>query len=294
MTKKRTLLIDADVLAYQAASALETAIEWEPGFWTWHVEFDAVWQRVDDMVKDITEKLEADKVVLCLTDPDHNFRLDVLPTYKTHRKSTKKPLILYHLKEWLVENRDAIIVPGLEGDDVMGILATRGSGEKIIVSIDKDMKTIPGKYVRTRAVVNEDGAELVGAFEILDISEEEADRFHMLQTLMGDVTDGYSGCPGIGDTIAQKIIDGCLKKEPYEHTLKSGPRKGETETRYTMEPCDDIWEAVVSHYVAAGLGEQEALRQARVARILRSSDFNFTTKEPILWQPMTTSTQLDV
>ncbi|MCG7628381.1 hypothetical protein MHM88_11235 [Epibacterium sp. MM17-32] len=283
----RTLLIDADVLAYQAASALETAIEWEPGFWTWHVEFDAVWQRVDTMVEDIKEKLDADKVVLCLTDPKANFRLDVLPTYKTHRKTTKKPLILFHLKEWLIENRDAVMRPGLEGDDVMGILATRGSGEKIIVSIDKDMKTIPCNYVRTKAVVDADGAELVGAFDILKISEEEADEFHMLQTLMGDVTDGYGGCPGIGATIAEKIVKDRLKKVPYQHELKRGPRKGETETRYKEVECDDLWEAVVSHYAAAGLGEEEALRQARVARILRSSDYDFKNKEVILWTPAT-------
>lgn len=285
---KRTLLIDADVLAYQAASALEKAVEWEPGFWTWHVEFDAVWQRVDQMVADIKEKLEADKVVLCLTDPDHNFRLDVLPTYKTHRKSTKKPLVLFHLKEWLVENRNGVMVDGLEGDDVMGILATRPSkDEKIIVSIDKDMKTIPCNYVRTRAVVDECGAELVGAFEILKITEDEAHRFHMLQTLMGDVTDGYDGCPGIGATIAQKIIDGGLKKVPYKHTLLRGPRKGQTEVRYEESHTDDLWEAVVSHYAAAGLGEEEALRQARVARILQAEDYNFKTKEPILWEPKT-------
>ena len=282
---KRTLLIDADVLAYQAASALETAIEWEAGFWTWHVEFDAVWQKVDEMVADIKAKLDADKVVLCLTDPESNFRLDVLPTYKTHRKSTKKPLVLFHLKEWLVENRDGLMVPSLEGDDVMGILATRGKGEKIIVSIDKDMKTIPCNYVRTRAVVGEDGAELVGAYDILKITEEEAHKYHMLQTLMGDVTDGYSGCPNIGETKARKIVDECLKAVPYEHKMLRGPRKGEVEVRYKMEPCDNLWEAVVSHYDAAGLGEEEALRQARVARILQSSDYNFEKKEVILWTP---------
>ena len=281
----RTLLIDADVLAYQAASALETAIEWEAGFWTWHVEFDAVWQKVDAMVEDIKTKLKAKKVVLCLTDPAANFRLDVLPTYKTHRKSTKKPLVLFHLKEWLIENRCGVMVDGLEGDDVMGILATRGKDEKIIVSIDKDMKTIPCNYVRTRAVVDENGAELVGAFDILEINEEEADKFHMYQTLMGDVTDGYGGCPKIGATIAQKIVDGCFKKVPYQHTLMRGPRKGETETRYEEVPCDNLWEAVVSHFEAAGLGEEEALRQARVARILRASDYDFKKKEVILWTP---------
>lgn len=282
----RVLLIDGDVVAYQAAASCEQAVEWEPGFWTWSVCFDEVTNRIEATVMDIMEKLEGDKAILCLTDPKHNFRLDVLPTYKTHRKTVKKPLVLFHAKEWMIENMDAKMSPGLEGDDLMGILATRRTkDEQIIVSIDKDMKTIPGLYVRTEAVTNEDGIEMVGAWDITEVSAEEADKFWLKQTLSGDVTDGYGGCPGIGSTIADKIIDEGLKKVPYDHELKSGPRKGTVVQRFKEEPCDDLWEVVVSHYAAAGLGEEEALRQARVARILRASDFNFKTKEPILWTP---------
>lgn len=283
---KRTLLIDADVVAYQAASALENAVEWEPGFWTWNVSFDAVCAKTLGMIQDVTEKLEADDAILCLTDPKHNFRLDVLPTYKTHRKSVKKPLVLFHLKEWLVENHDAKLMPGLEGDDLMGILATMPhKGERIIVSIDKDMKTIPCNYVRTRAVVNEDGAELVGAYDISVIDADTAYRNMLKQTLSGDVTDGYDGCPGIGTTIADKIIDGNLMKVPYEHTLIRGPRKGTVETRYEEIETDDLWTAVVSHFKAAGLGEEEAITQARVARILHASDYDLKKKEVLLWNP---------
>lgn len=283
---KRTLLIDGDVVAYQCSASCEQAVEWEPGHWTWNVNFDEVTARVESTVLDIMEKLEADKHVLCLSDPKANFRLDVLPTYKTHRKTVRKPLVLLYVKEWMIENLGAKMLPGLEGDDLMGILATRPTkAEQIIVSIDKDMKTIPGNYVRTQAVTDEDGVELVGAWDITTITEDEADRWHMKQTLSGDVTDGYGGCPGIGSTIAEKIIDGGLKKVAYEHELKSGPNKGNVVTRYREEECDNLWEVVLSHYEAAGLGPEEALCQARVARILRASDFNFKTKEPILWTP---------
>ncbi len=285
---KRTLLIDGDVVAYQCAASCETAIEWEPGYWTWNVNFDEVTNRIEEAVSEIMEELEADKHILCLTDPKANFRLDVLPTYKTHRKSVKKPLVLLAVKDWMIENMSAKMAPRLEGDDLMGILATRPSkDEQIIVSIDKDMKTIPGKYVRTKAQFNGDGVEIVGAWDITEVSPEEADRYWLKQTLSGDVTDGYSGCPGIGSTIADKIIDGGLMKVPYEHTLKSGPNKGTTVTRYREEPSDNLWDVVLSHFNAAGLGEEEALRQARVARILRASDYNFKTKEEILWTPAT-------
>ena len=285
---KRVILLDADVIAYQCSSRLEEAVEWHPGFWTWNVSFEAVCNAFDGAVAEIKEKLEADAVRLCLTDPEANFRLDVLPSYKTHRSTMRKPLVLYHLKQWLVENRKGIMVPGLEGDDVLGILATRPSKhEQIVMSLDKDLRTIPCNYVRGRALIGEDGTELLGQWEIIQITEEEADRFHMIQSLAGDVTDGYPGCPGIGMGTAAKIVDERQIKVPYEHMLKSGPRKGQTETRFQNGTADTVWEAVVSTYEAAGLSEEVALQNARCARILRNEDYDFDTKKVKLWTPTT-------
>ena len=45
------------------------------------------------------------------------------------------------------------------------------------------------------------------------------------------------------------------------------------------------WATVLAAYDKAGLGEQEALVQARCARILRKSDWNSRKKEVILWTP---------
>ena len=287
----RVVLLDADVIAFQCSSRLEEAVEWEPGFWTWNVSFDAVCNAFDGAIEEIKEKLEADHVRLCLTDPKANFRLDVLPTYKTHRSTMRKPLVLYHLKEWLVENRGGIMVPGLEGDDVLGILATRPSKhEQIVMSLDKDLRTIPCDYVRGRALIGEDGTELLGQWEILTITEEEADRFHMIQSLAGDVTDGYGGCPGFGMGTAAKVVDERIIKVPYEHTFKSGPRKGQTETRYQNGTADTVWEAVVAAYENAGLSEEVALQMARCARILRNEDYDMDKKEVKLWTPTTTAT----
>ena len=285
---KRILLIDADVVAYQCASALEEAVEWECGHWTWNVNFNQVTDRCDRVIEQYMDELDGDEAVLCLTDPVSNFRIGVLPTYKTHRKTVRKPLVLMGVKDWMVEERDAILRPGLEGDDVMGILATRPNKkreERIIVSIDKDMKTIPGNYVRTRLTVDKEGTEVSGAFDIQEITEKVADQYHMMQTLSGDATDGYKGCPGVGVDTAEKIILNRTKLEAYEHTLLRGPNKGEVQMRTRGVECDDLWEIVMSYYENAGLTEEDALAEARVARILRASDYNFKTKEPILWTP---------
>lgn len=251
---KRVLLIDADVLAYNAAFACEKAVEWEPGYWTWNVVWDEVVEEFDRQLDEIRETLKGDDFALCLTDSEGNFRHGVLPTYKGFRSKLRKPIVLKQFKQWLIDERQAYFRPGLEGDDCMGILMTRSNPtgeERVIVSIDKDMKTIPGLVCRWPI---EQKPKLV--------TPEEADTFHLFQTLTGDVTDGYKGCPGCGPVKAEAILTG-------SHAAEFG-----------------AWAAVVKAYEKAGLNETEALTQARVARILRASDYDFKKKEPILWQPM--------
>lgn len=261
----RMLLIDGDVLAYRAACAVEVATEWEPGYWTWHCDENEVKAAIDAEIKRYMEALEGEVYRICLTDND-NFRKRVLPTYKGKRANVKKPLVLKSIREWLLE-RGAVMRPGLEGDDVMGILAT-WSGlkewERIIVSIDKDMKSIPGLYVRTL----EEG--------VSEVSEAHADYWHLYQTLMGDATDGYSGCPKIGPKKAAAVLQQAFGIETVEDLKVSS---------LSSTVMAGAWKLVVATYADQKLGEPEALRQARVARILRASDYNFKTKEPILWSP---------
>lgn len=276
---KRVLLIDADVYAYQAASGCEVATNWGDGFWTWHVHETEAWNHFWRNIDKTVEALKADEYRLCLTDHGRNWRTDVLPTYKGNRKETKRPLILQHMKDTLVEDHGAYRRPGLEGDDLMGIFSTwpQSKEERIIVSIDKDMKTIPGLVCLN---------PLDDKPVIREVTPREADNYHLKQTLSGDLTDGYTGCPNVGLERAQEIIEKGILKVPHEHVLKRGPRKGETETRYeTVEGHGNLWEVVVSHYLANGKTEEDALQQARVARILRHSDYNHKTKEPILWKP---------
>jgi DNA polymerase-1 len=47
------------------------------------------------------------------------------------------------------------------------------------------------------------------------------------------------------------------------------------------------WNAIVRAYEKKGLTEADAIREARMARILRASDFDFKTMRPIPWMPPT-------
>ena len=277
------LLIDADFLAFQAAANATRVVEWDDGVLT-------TWANMEDCINAFMSSLEAltsrnrrwstAKVIMCFTD-DHNWRKDILPSYKANRSGVGKgkPVAYWKLVEWVHENFECFRRPGLEGDDCMGILSTKpslvGCTHTVIVSPDKDFKTIPGEFFWMTT-----GENLV-------ITDEQADYWHMYQTLMGDSTDGYAGCPGVGPTSAAEFL-----AEPYiayqaTKVLKSGPRKGQEETYWTSRPLEegeDLWDGIVSLFNKAGLTEEDALVQARVARILRASDFDFKAKTPILWQ----------
>jgi len=238
-----TLLVDGDILAYRACASKEVATEVEPGYWTWHCHIDEVKIEIDNSLKFLLSKLKASDYKLCLSD-DYNFRRDLSPTYKDHRSKYKRPLVLKPTREWMISEMGALVYPNLEGDDIMGILQTQPDkqDDTIIVSIDKDMKTISGKIY-----VND---------TMYSYTEEEADYNHLMQTLCGDRTDGYFGIKGCGPVAAAKIL-----------------------------ARNANWNAVKTAYEKAGMTEEEALTQARLARILRWDDYDHENKQVKLWTP---------
>lgn len=246
-----TALIDGDVLLYKTAAVCEVDTDWGGGFHTLHSDAETAIPVLDGMIDSMIEAVQANDNRVVITDSGNQFRKTVYPLYKSNRKSIRRPLLWGVLREHLVSSWKAMMKPGLEGDDVLGILSTHPTiikGDSVIVSIDKDMGTIPGAWFNP-------GKPEAG---IMSVSEEEADYFHLFQTLTGDTTDGYPGCPGIGPVAATKLLD-----------------------------ASPTWATVVEAYAKRGLTEADALAQARCARILRASDYDFKKKEPILWTPKT-------
>lgn len=238
-----TLLVDADIVAYRAASAAETPVDWGNGLWTLHAFEQEVKDSVDAFMEDCIAKAKVDHVHAVISDK-LNFRKTVESSYKSNRKNVRRPMLLDFAKDYMVETYNGISYPNLEADDVLGILATQDN-TNIIWSIDKDLMTIPAKHLV-------DG-------EIIEISEEKADYQFFYQALIGDTTDGYGGCPKVGPKTAEKILD-----------AKSDLT---------------LWERVVTAYIKAGLNEDYALTQARLARILRAGEYDFETNQVKLWSP---------
>lgn len=277
------LLIDGDIIAFSSAAAAQAIWVDDAG---WHTpianerEGEAI---VDNMLHGLKQGLKAQSFEVILSDPTENWRKQVDPTYKTNRKDTARPLLLSHLKAYLQLKHKAYWWAGLEADDVLGIEMTTNSlmVERLIcVGRDKDFKSIPGLHHSIKQDIGPNGEMLVR-----QVSQWEADKFHLMQTLAGDRVDGYYGCPGIGMDRAEGIVDAPMRLVPAKGVKTRGVNKGEAVTRWVGEPTTDLWACIVSHYEKMGLGETEALVTARLARILRHGEYDRETESVTLWTP---------
>lgn len=249
---KRSLLIDADILIFQHACTNQVRYEWDEDTVS---EVVTPEEAIDEMEMFITNlrvvtETEETSPLFCFSK-GRSFRYSVLPTYKHNRKDRERPILLETLRKHIIDNYDVRARNGLEADDIMGILGSKHPDKYILATLDKDLRQIP-------YVLNYNWR----TGEMCSFNEEEANRYFFMQVLMGDPADGYKGCPGIGPKKAEKI-------------LEDVDVMNETEA----------WATVVETYVSKGLTEEDALQQARVARILRHTDYDARKREVILWSP---------
>ena len=238
-----TLLVDADILVYKVSSSTEEPTNWEGDYWTMHCDFAQTKKIIADTIDALVDKVKVDEIKLCFSDKK-NFRKDINLEYKLTRKKTRKPMCYVPALEFCKDTYTTIQYPSLEADDVMGILAS-GNKDNIIYSEDKDMYTIPGLHWDIKKET------------VWEQSESQADYYFFKQTLTGDHVDGYPGCPTIGPKKAETILESLTSSE--------------------------MWDAVVNAYKGRGYGENYALLQARMARILR--DGEYVDNQPVLWSP---------
>lgn len=245
----RTAIIDGDTMAWLAAIRSETTADFGDTGVARVADLDLAKANVREQIESIREATGSTEVILALSCPTRRYwRMDVLPTYKQHRAGGAAPVGLAKVKAWMATKANCMIRPSLEADDVVGILGTNPrlvAGDKVIVSNDKDLRQIPGRHFNPSKP--EAG--------ITEVTAEEGRRWHLTQTLIGDKTDGYAGCPGVGPVKAGKVLK------------------------------EFAWEEVVGAFEAAGFTPEDALVQARVARILTHTDWDYKKKEPRLWQP---------
>ena len=236
------ILIDADFIVYKSCAAAETELDWGDDVIIVTSRFSDAMNAVKREIEKIKTKFMWDvpEVILFFSD-SINFRKKILPDYKGHR-NRKKPCGYKRVINELKKTHEVIIMPTLEADDAMGIYATKNPGNTIC-SPDKDMRQIPGN--------------LYDMEKFTLIEKDDGAKWHLIQALSGDQTDGYAGLIGVGVKRAQKLFES----------------KGYS------------WKTVVEAYKEKGFTEDDALVNARLARILTVDDYDFTNRKPIPWTP---------
>ena len=238
------LLLDTDIFAYQATTSAETEVDLGGDIWSLTMDMQQAKDTFEATVGGIKDRLKTNDVLCCMSDHAGNFRKQVWPDYKSNRRKSRKPVGYVAFCDWVRETYSTATRPMLEADDVMGIIASK-PGNEGKVTIVSDDKDMKTIPGRLYRPMSD---------ELLEISDADADRYFLTQVLTGDTADGYKGVPGIGPKKAETIL---------------GPRPH--------------WGAVEKAYIDAGMTKDDALQQARLARILRWSDWH--EGEPKLWTP---------
>ena len=238
------LLVDADFVVYKCCAAAETEVDWGDDVILVTSKFSDAYAAVKRDIQKLTQHFiwDVPDVVLFFSD-SVNFRKSIQPAYKGHR-NRKKPCGYKRVINQLKTEYEVIVMPELEADDALGIYAT-ANPDNVLCSPDKDMRQIPGK--------------LFDMSELMNVEPDEGARWHLVQTLAGDQTDGYAGCPGIGVKRAITLFE---------------------EKGYS-------WKTVVEAFADKDLSEEVALENARLAKILQCTDYDFINRKPILWTPST-------
>ncbi len=169
----------------------------------YRASFIEVVEGIDDFLEWIEGMFELPPRLFLTTTGEDNFRYKVatIKPYKSNRHPDKRPPFHKDIREYLINERGAIVSKGCEADDY--IASSQNSGT-IIVGIDKDFGQIPGYHFNP--VKN----------ELRQISEEEAWFNFYRQVLVGDQADSVPGLQGIGEVKSARLLENKTKDQMEE------------------------------------------------------------------------------
>ena len=147
-------------------------------------------------------------------DHGKTFRHDAFPEYKAQREETPEDIKLSVplIKQVLEAMHIPILqVDGFEADDIIGTIATRFGADGIdtfMLTPDKDYGQLIGPNVFMYRPRHDGGYEILGEKEVgekygIPTPAQVID----LLALMGDSSDNFPGCPGVGEKTAAKLIN---------------------------------------------------------------------------------------
>ena len=147
-------------------------------------------------------------------DHGKTFRHEAFPPYKAQRQETPEDIKLSvpYIKQVLeAMNIPVLQADGFEADDVIGTLATEAGRQGIdtyMLTPDKDYGQLIGPNVKMYRPRHGGGYDVIGEKEVAaKYGIASVSQVVDLLALMGDASDNYPGCPGVGEKTAVKLIN---------------------------------------------------------------------------------------
>ena len=185
MSRKLIPLIDSDILVYRCGFAAKG----EPLNYVLHT----VKQSIENIYQAFNEAPEA-KVYLT-GKGNYRDKVAVTKPYKGNRDPNNKPDYYDEIRQYLIDQHQAQVIDRMEADDALGIHQWKNKDKStVIVSIDKDLRCIPGWHYN---FVKQ---------ELEYVPLAQANKNFWTQVLTGDATDNIQGIPKCGAKTAAKII----------------------------------------------------------------------------------------
>ena len=244
----KLIILDVESYLYKASYACKELYEVKDFIYQERYNLKTGIDFIDNTVKRLKNKLKAQEVVMVIGDGEKNFRKELYPNYKGNR-TQPKPLMYEMLLDYIVNKYNVVTLSTLEADDVARIVYEDNKEfnftEKVIVSIDKDFYTIP--EVNFLRDTSEDAI-------VEYITKDVAEYNLMLQTIMGDQTDGYKGIPLWGRNKTKEWLD----KQPR------------------------LWADVLELYKANGLTGEDYIANKYCAKLVGLKNYDLEKGQVIL------------
>lgn len=224
MEEKKLFLLDAYALIFRAYHAMKNS----PRITSDGMNTSAIFGFVNTL-EEVLRKEAPTHIAVCFDPAGKTFRHEMFPDYKAGREATPEDIkiAIPYIKDIIRAYGIPVVeVDGFEADDVIGTLAVKGQRagfHTYIMSPDKDLSQLVGGLVRIyRPGYKGQPPEVRGEKEVCEVFgiNRPSQVIDML-ALMGDKVDNITGCPGVGEKTASKLI---LEFDSVENVIANTDR----------------------------------------------------------------------
>jgi 5'-3' exonuclease len=239
----------------------------------------------------LIQKQKPDFLVAAFDSKEKTFRDDIYKEYKAGREAMPEdlaeqlPLVRSILEAMGIP---VLEVPGLEADDIIGVLSRLGEKrgyEVRLISRDKDLKQLLTEHVK---LLNEDENSTYGPAELQAEFGLRPEQFLEVLALAGDSVDNIPGAKGVGVKTAAKLLaehgslekiftaaeSGAIKQPKLRENLIAFKPESKLSRQLAAIVTDGEWAAKVPFDESAAKVHDLEERKAKLLPLLVDLNFN--------------------